>query len=266
MNDSRTRELGLFFTLAYVGGWAVFIPLVLVQGPLEWTALATVAPTLAAIATHRLTSRSYRAVRVFAGWPRALAAGLAGILLMMFTYVVLPGNTAADPSRLQWSVFTSLSVYNYSTLIGGPLGEEPGWRGYALPRLEAALGPIHGSIVLAGLWIGWHLPMFFYPGWVSAPLWIYALILLGASFILTFVTNLARFNVLAPIATHAAFNTVSGWLVGFFAYTRPVVGVRFELVLAICGLVVSMVLMGATRGQLRYEQASGIRRRASAGA
>jgi membrane protease YdiL (CAAX protease family) len=258
------RPLVLFFVLAYAGGWLVFIPLVLLQGPLEWTALATVAPTLAAVVTHRVTTGSYRAVRVLTGWPRALAAGLAGVLLMMFAYVVLPGNTAADPSRLQWSVFASVSVYSVSTLIGGPLGEEPGWRGYALPRLEAALNPVQGSIVLAALWAGWHLPLFFYAGWVSAPLWIYALILLGASFILTFVANLARFNVLAPILAHAAFNTVSGWLAGFFAHTRPVVGVRFELILAVCGLVVGMVLIGATRGRLRYEQASGISHQASA--
>ncbi len=260
----RHRPLVLFFVLAYAGGWAVFIPLVLLQGPLEWTALATVAPTLAAVITHRVTNGNYRAVRLIEGWPRAIAAGLAGVLLMMFAYVVLPGNTAADPSKLQWSVFASVNVYNYSTLIGGPLGEEPGWRGYALPRLEAARGPVQGSMVLAMLWVGWHTPMFFYPGWLSAPLWIYALILLGASFILTFVTNLARFNVLAPIAAHAAFNTVSAWLVGFFAQTRPVVGVRFELVLAVCGLAVSMVLMGATRGRLRYVQASGLRRQAPA--
>jgi membrane protease YdiL (CAAX protease family) len=249
------RPLVLFFVLAYAGGWLVFVPLVLLRGPLEWTALATLAPTAAAVITHRLTTGSYRAVRVIAGWPRALGAGLAGVLLMMGTYVVLPGNTAADPSRLQWSIFASIGVYNYSTLIGGPLGEEPGWRGYALPRLEAAIGPVHGSIVLAALWVGWHLPMFFYPGWVSAPLWIYALILLGASFILTFVTNLARFNVLAPIAAHAAFNTVSAWLAGFFAQTRPNVGVRFELVLAACGLAVSLVLVGATRGRLQYNRA-----------
>jgi membrane protease YdiL (CAAX protease family) len=247
------RPLVLFFVLAYAGGWLVFVPLVLLQGPLEWTALATMAPTMAAVITHRVTSGSYRAVRILAGWPRALAAGLAGVLLIAFAYVVLPGNTAADPSRLQWSVFASVSVYNYSTLLGGPLGEEPGWRGYALPRLEAAFGPVQGSIALAALWVGWHVPMFFYPGWVSAPLWIYALILLGVSFILTFVTNLARFNVLAPILAHAAFNTVSGWLAGFFAQTRPVVGVRFELVLAVCGLVISVVLIGATRGRLRYD-------------
>jgi uncharacterized protein len=250
----RQRPLVLFFVLAYAGGWLVFVPLVLLQGSLVWTALATLAPTVAAVITHRVTSGSYRAVRVLAGSPRALAAAFAGVLLMMFTYVVLPGNTAADPSRLQWSALASVSVYNYSTLVGGPLGEEPGWRGYALPRLEAAHGPVRGTLVLALLWAGWHLPMFFYPAWVSAPLWIYTLILVGASFILTFVTNLARFNVLAPIATHAAFNTVSGWLTAFFAHTRPNVGVRFEVVLALCGLVVSAVLIGATRGRLRYQR------------
>lgn len=250
----RQRPLVLFFVLAYAGGWLVFVPLALLQGSLVWTALATIAPTLAAVITHRVTTGSYSAFRVIAGWPRALAAGLAGALLMMFTYVVLPGNTATDPSRLEWSALASLSVYNYSTLIGGPLGEEPGWRGYALPRLEAALGPVRGTIVLALLWVGWHLPLFFYPAWVSTPAWIYLLILVGASFILTFVTNLARFNVLAPIAAHAAFNTVSGWLAGFFANTRPNVGVPFELVLALCGLAVSAVLIGATRGRLRYEE------------
>ena len=250
----RQRPLVLFFVLAYAGGWLVFVPLALLQGSLVWTALATIAPTMAAVVTQRVTTGSYSAFRVIAGWPRAVAAGLAGALLMMFAYVVLPGNTATDPSQLQWTALASLSVYNYSTLIGGPLGEEPGWRGYALPRLEAALGPVRGTIVLALLWAGWHLPLFFYPGWVSTPLWIYTLILVGASFILTFVTNLARFNVLAPIAAHAAFNTVSAWLAGFFAHTRPNVGVPFELILALCGLVVSAVLIGATRGRLRYEE------------
>jgi len=77
--------------------------------------------------------------------------------------------TAADPDRLHWSALASVSVYNYSTLLGGPLGEEAGWRGYALPWLAAALGPVRASIVLGVLWVGWHLPLFFYPGWSTAP-------------------------------------------------------------------------------------------------
>lgn len=98
-----------------------------------------------------------------------------------------------------------------------------------------------------------HLPLFFYPGWTTAPFATYLRILLGASLILTSVTNLARFNVLAPIAAHASFNTISGWLAGLFAETRPAVGIRFEAVLAACGLVVGAVLIGMTRGRLFYE-------------
>jgi membrane protease YdiL (CAAX protease family) len=58
-------------------------------------------------------------------------------LMISLSFVVLPAITLAKtPWTLHWSALLSLSVFNYSTLIGGPLGEEPGWRGFALPRLE----------------------------------------------------------------------------------------------------------------------------------
>jgi hypothetical protein len=106
------------------------------------------------------------------------------VALMIVAYVVLPGITTADPQKLHWSILTSLGVYNYSTLLGGPLGEEPGWRGYALPRLQTGLGPVRSSLVLGLLWTGWHLPLFLYPGWTSSPLWIYVLFFTGQSVIL----------------------------------------------------------------------------------
>jgi membrane protease YdiL (CAAX protease family) len=175
---------------------------------------------------------------------------------MVLAYVVLPGITTADPRKLHWSILASVGVYNYSTLLGGPLGEEPGWRGYALPRLEAIFGPVRGSLLLWLLWTGWHLPLFWYPGWTSSPLWIYVLFLTGQSFILSYATNLARFGIVTPIAMHATFNTVSRFLGGLFADTQPNAPIPFVLVMALCGLATAVVLILATRGRLAYRNSS----------
>ena len=50
------------------------------------------------------------------------------------------------------------------TFIMGPLSEEGGWRGYALPRLLQIMGPVTASVVLGLLWGAWHLPFWFVPG------------------------------------------------------------------------------------------------------
>jgi hypothetical protein len=148
--------------------------------------------------------------------------------------------------------------YNYSTLLGGPLGEEPGWRGYALPRLESAFGPVRGTLLLGLLWTGWHLPLFFYPSWTSEPLWIYVVLVMGQSFILTYAANLAGFGVVTPIAMHATFNTVSRFLNGLFASTQPQAWIPFGWVMALCGVATAAVLILATRGQLAYGKNSSL--------
>jgi hypothetical protein len=62
-------------------------------------------------------------------------------------------------------------------------------------------------LLLALLWTGWHLPLFFYPGWTMISLWIYALIVNGVTVLMTYGTNLARFSVITPIAMHAMFGS-----------------------------------------------------------
>lgn len=46
----------------------------------------------------------------------------------------------------------------------GPLGEEIGWRGYALPRLLSFLPPLHATLVVGTIWAVWHVPAWFLPG------------------------------------------------------------------------------------------------------
>jgi membrane protease YdiL (CAAX protease family) len=248
------RPLTTFFILAYALSWLVFLPMVIFRAPPQLTILGSFGPSVAALVTHRLATGSYRAFRFRTTWTRTLVTTVVGVALIILAYVVLPGISTADPHKLNWSILMSLGVYNYSTLFGGPLGEEPGWRGYALPRMEANLGAIRGSLLLGILWTGWHLPLFIRSGWESAPLWIYTLIVIGLSVIMSYGANLARFSVITPIVMHAAFNTVSRFLAGLFADTQPNTAIRFELVLALWGLAVALVLAAATKGHLAYRR------------
>jgi membrane protease YdiL (CAAX protease family) len=49
------------------------------------------------------------------------------------------------------SPLSLLVLFVYIFFLGGPLGEEPGWRGFALPRLQRRHGPLLGSLILAPL-------------------------------------------------------------------------------------------------------------------
>jgi membrane protease YdiL (CAAX protease family) len=220
--------------------------------PLWWTVVATLGPTLAALITHRLSTGSYSAFRIYTRWVPMIVASALGAGLIVLGYVVLPALVTADPSQLQWGILLSTSVYNYSTLLGGPLLEEPGWRGYALPRLQALHGPVRSSLLLGLLWTGWHLPLFLYPGWTSSTLWTYVLFVTSESIILSCIANLGQLSIIPPIVTHAMFNTVSRFLGGLFATTQPATPVRFDLVMALGGCVVALVLILVTRGRLGY--------------
>jgi membrane protease YdiL (CAAX protease family) len=247
-------QLTAFFTLAYAISWLVFVPIVLWDAPVQLIAVASFGPAIAALITHRLTTGSYRAFLFHWTTLRTLGATIGGSVLIVLAYVVLPGLVLADPRTLNWSILTSLGVFNYSTLLGGPAGEEPGWRGYALPRLEARFGPVRAALLLGVLWIGWHLPLFLIAGWESLPLWSYSLVLLGVSVIMTWGFNLARFSVVTAIVMHAAFNTVTRYLNGLFADTAPRVSLPFEWIFPASGLVVAAVLVVSTRGGLAYHR------------
>lgn len=161
-----------------------------------------------------------------------------------------------QPRQLNWMILLSPTVYDSSTLLGGPLGEEFGWRGYALPKLEARFGATAGCFVLGLLWAGWHLPLFLMPKWTTSPFWIYLLIVIGFSFIIGFTANVARFAVVPAIVTHSIFNTVSRFLNGLFKDVQPSARIPFELVLALGGLCVGGMLILFTRRSLAYPRAT----------
>lgn len=63
-------------------------------------------------------------------------------------------------SRLPNPLTTFLPTLTGLSLIAG-LGEEPGWRGVALPRLQERFSPVRATLLLGTVWAVWHLPVFF---------------------------------------------------------------------------------------------------------
>jgi uncharacterized protein len=91
------------------------------------------------------------------------------------------------------------------------LGEEPGWRGFALPELQTRYSPLKASLMLASFWAIWHLPLIGseFPWPIVAP---FVLSVFGATFILTWVFNGTKGSVLLPMLTHARVNSIGAGL------------------------------------------------------
>src|SRR5438132_14268685 len=111
------RLLTVFFTLAYASSWLVLVPMVFFHGPMEFIALASFGPTVAALITHRLSTGTFRAFRVYSTWPRTAAATAVGIAVIIVAYAVFPAVVTSDPRKLNWGILISVAVYNYSTLL-----------------------------------------------------------------------------------------------------------------------------------------------------
>ena len=61
-----------------------------------------------------------------------------------------------------------LGSFVLALVLGGPLLEEGGWRGFALPRMERLYGPLLASVILGVMWALWHLPEFLVPSWAAS--------------------------------------------------------------------------------------------------
>ncbi len=247
-----------FVAIAYAFSWSFFVPMIIARTVIvPLIVIASFGPFLAAITIHRLATGNFRAFRIVSSWPRTILGTLIGVVLVVMAYVILPAMIAADARQLRWNVLFSVSVYNASTLFGGPLGEEPGWRGYALPRLQKRFGPVVGTLLVGLIWTGWHLPLFLVPGWTSSPIWTFTLMLCGLSLLITYSFNLAGLSIVAAIAAHAVFNTVSKYLGGLLKGAEIRIQIPFETLLALCGLVIAIGLIAATKGRLAYCEKDG---------
>ncbi len=122
---------------------------------------------------------------------------------------ILAGVRPFDPSVIANPPYALIAFF-VILLTGGPLQEEFGWRGYALPRLQSRFSPLISSLVLGFFWWLWHLPAVFIPGrFMTDHLGVF-LALLGVialtSILFTWIYHHTHGSILAAMLMHTAMN------------------------------------------------------------
>jgi membrane protease YdiL (CAAX protease family) len=215
MSLVRRYPVTAFFVLACALSWW---PWILYSVGLSPTPIVGVGPFLAALLVLALTEGKSgvmgllrRMVRWRVGlqwYAVALLLPIVVILAAAALNVFLLGaqRTSSVADLGGWSSF--LLLFLLSLLIPGFAGtwEEPGFRGYALPRLQFRYSALIASLILGVLWAFWHLP-FVVTGeqiWIDATLFI-----IEWSIVYTWLFNNAKGSVLIVMLFHAMNNTFS---------------------------------------------------------
>jgi membrane protease YdiL (CAAX protease family) len=140
--------------------------------------------------------------------------------------------------------------------IGGILGEEPGWRGFALPRLQARFGALTGSIILALFWSLWHLPLIVTPGgatWTGS-IALYIVLNVALTVVHTWVFNGTRSSLLSVMLLHAAINTSARLILPNIPGLSRDEG---NLLLVVVYGLVALLLIVLTKGRLAAPSRNG---------
>jgi membrane protease YdiL (CAAX protease family) len=139
-----------------------------------------------------------------------------------------------------------LIVLGYVAVLGGPLGEELGWRGYLLPTLEIRVGTVWATIVVGLVWWLWHFPLFFLAGTVQAvvPQWIFFWQIMVTSIFYTLLVHRTPGSLAAPVVFHTSFNSSVGiLLLGESTAAQPQVRPLVVALLAATAVALSGVVL-----------------------
>jgi uncharacterized protein len=165
LNKARSYPVITFFILAYVLTW-IITPLVAISPIFGLPGLLM--PAISAVITKKMMEgwpgvqdllRRLILWKIGAGW-YFFAIGFPIVVSLIVMYL---GVLLGAPNQIQFSPISALSIFVFILVVG----EEIGWRGYALPKMLDHWPALQTSLVLGVLWGLWHLPTFFKPGFAT---------------------------------------------------------------------------------------------------
>jgi membrane protease YdiL (CAAX protease family) len=221
--------LALFWVVTFTTTWAFWAVAIALGGPP--TSSPTVIPYLlggfgpvfGALSVRITRARRGQAVpvhsvkfrqgaRLFWAFPLLVLASGTVLGAALLSQLLGGPEVSLTEGKALIATAGGLAPFLVSMLIGGPVAEEPGWRGTAYPRLRASMGRFPAGLVLGVVWAIWHLPLFFIPGTIQAKFGLFSLsgLLFTLSVIpMALLTGYAyeRAGVAASIAVHFGVNT-----------------------------------------------------------
>jgi membrane protease YdiL (CAAX protease family) len=251
MDFIRRHPLLSYFLLAYIFTWAIEVPMLLgargiidVHLPMWLEALAAFGPFAAALIVLGMGSGQVGVKKLFASLVNWRVPGFWLIFTVVSPFVVLvaalsmTGETAKLFSgELCRDLLAGGKLFQL-VFIGGVLrgiGEEPGWRGFALPFLRRRFGPLLASFALWPAWWLWHLPALLTRNeFQSVQFVMFGLGILAAAVWCTLLYDATR-SVLMLVLWHALINITRGMalsvsMAAFLAFAKVVVAVAVVII------------------------------------
>jgi len=273
----RRHPVTAFFVLAFVGTWLLFVPILLSSRGLGLInipdglgfalfILSTYAgPLLAAwIVTRLIDGRAgvsqwfKRMLQWRVGWLWYALVLVGYVVAFGLPAMIMEGQSAVTAARLNWGSF--LAAYLVTIVVGffaPTLGEEAGWRGFALTRMQRSHGPLMATLVVSVIHAVWHLPAYFVKGAITStgefePTLFLAncLAIIASSFVWTWLFNNAAGSILFATFVHATSNAMSANLPAFLNLQDSNVWFAFGV-----SAVLAVLVIVFTRGRLAYLQA-----------
>jgi uncharacterized protein len=219
--ETLMKQLLTYFGLAYLISWIMWLPLYghvfglsnLPTLPFHH-ALGGLGPLLASVLTTwiflkkeglknllakclQLKPLSYLGIALFSPFLLAVIA-----LVMSSVLNKTPFDVAGLFKTKEFPQMNNLAFFGF--------GEEVGWRGFALPRLQNRFSALTSSLILTGFWALWHIPLFFYrPGYTAMNIggifgWVFSL--LTGSILLSWLYNSSKASILICAVFHSTID------------------------------------------------------------
>lgn len=263
----QRHPVGLFLALTYVLAWAFWAPLVIfgdsLPGGLEsiLLMLGTLVPsTLAVVFVAKLHGR--QGVRRLFG---RLLKGRVGVRwyvavigLSLLAPVALGLTILLGGSRpaLDTTVVAVLIGFLFSIFPGSALGEELGWRGFVLPRLQSRQSALRASLLIGVVWGPWHLPLWL-TGRESHPISLFAAFVVSVicmSVLCTWMYNGTGGSLLIVVLFHATANLPVTYLIAPLGKDMAPSFLVFVALMVVAATVVVLATGPAQLSRTRQKQ------------